>query len=159
MSAPELPEKPPNIDRIVAAVADVPENLNKAELLADLEGTVSLYRHGFALRHERAKRRDDMKKAINLARRLKSNPYVRARHDLCVELDRLITFTAADKRLWRFLGVRKKVSAFDNLIGFMLLSTFRDHFKINQVHQRQLRRTEPDNGAIYRLRRNCSSRI
>jgi hypothetical protein len=35
----------PDIERIVAAVADVPDDLDKDELLSDLEGAVSLYRH------------------------------------------------------------------------------------------------------------------
>jgi hypothetical protein len=124
----------PDIDRIVAAVADAPNDLDKDQLLSDLQGAVSLYRYGFALRHERADRREDMKKAIALAKRLKSIPYVRARHDLCVELDRLSTFTEADRRLWRFLGVRKKISAFDSLIGNMLRRTFEKHFPGKKIY-------------------------
>ena len=64
----------PDIDRIVAAVADAPNDLDKDQLLSDLQGAVSLYRYGFALRHERADRRDDMKKAVALAQRLKFDP-------------------------------------------------------------------------------------
>ena len=69
---PNLPG-PPNIDRIVAAVAvvaDEPEGLDKDELLADLKGATVFFREGEKLRHQPSRERHKLEKALKVTEKL-----------------------------------------------------------------------------------------
>jgi hypothetical protein len=141
---------PLDIDNILEVVrkagGEVPDDIDRKALQSDLELTVSIYWDVFAERHGRAKRRAAMKEAIDLARRLRSNLYGRTDHDLCVELDRFLrpgNLAAKETRFRRFLGVSKKVSPFDHLIG-NLFWTFRKYFKIGKKYSKYRSKDAPD---------------
>jgi hypothetical protein len=123
-----------SVDRILGAVGleRVPAGLDKGELLSDLEGAAALYRTGAERR--RALRGLNAQKAAKIvaaAERLKSllGSDPRLRHHRKA-LDRLISDVNTDlsPKLKSVLGLHNKVSAFEQLIGFMLRSTFENHF-------------------------------
>ena len=127
---------PPDINKILKPLGTVSDDVDRNEFQINLEGVVSLYQDVLAVRHTRAKRIADAEKAIDLARRLRRNPHVRADYDLCVELDRFLrpgALGAANTQFRRFLGVSKGVSAFDWLIA-NLFRIFRNHFKIDRKY-------------------------
>jgi hypothetical protein len=127
----------PDIEAIIASVgAAVPPKIDKAELLSDLKGTVSLYRHSVGLRNEPAKRAQRLAKVIKAARYLQSELAGDPRFwSTLLELERVCQLGPYDLRLPNMLGY-KKVSAFDNLIGFMLAETFEKHFKLKSGYSK-----------------------
>jgi hypothetical protein len=118
------------VSRILLAMRDgVPPDLDRQELLSDLEGTASLYRTGIDWRVAPAKRRQQIGRIIEAAEHLKS--LIGSHYPLSLHrkaLDRLIDDAKADDppRLLRELGVHES-SAFERLIR-MLKSTFEKHF-------------------------------
>jgi hypothetical protein len=145
----------PDIDSIIAAVGKAPAN--KGELLSDLEGAVSLYRHGVGLRHQPSERRRELKRTITLAMELKSRLCGDARFNrLCAELDRVCALTEAEW-LPNLLGINKKVSAFDNLIGFMLYRTFERHFGIKDRYTKNVINGKIEDGPFIRFAKKVLS--
>ena len=149
--------KPPDIDRIVAAVVDVPKDLDKNELLADLENAVSVHRHGAGLRHQPARRRQELVKVYKAADylKLKLGGDVRFRA-LRRELERVRALTenyssvlpgaqpspdapeekqragppdSMTIRPLDLMGYKQGQSAFDNLVGHWLAHIYKIHFK------------------------------
>jgi hypothetical protein len=59
-----------SIDRIVAATGEAPNNLDRAELLSELEGIRSLYRTGLDVRKEPAKRSQQVVRIVETAEHL-----------------------------------------------------------------------------------------
>ena len=117
---------PPDIDKILDAVGAVLNDLGKAELLADLEGAMSLHRFGVGLRHQPAVRGRRMAKLKKDAAAIKHEFAGDARfRALCRELDRVNALTETNW-LSNLLGYGRD-SAFENLV-WGLVSIFRNHF-------------------------------
>jgi hypothetical protein len=120
-----------NLDRILDAVGTaVPAVLDREQLLSDLDGIASLYRTGVDVRHTPAKRRQNVSRIIAAAEHLKTlieNDWRLHRH--WSALDRLIADAASEfpEGLMKMLGTGR-MSAFENLIGLMLRTTFEQHF-------------------------------
>jgi hypothetical protein len=119
------------IDRIVAAAGHAPDDLNRDQLRADLEGIVSLYRASVDLRYKPAKRSQGVLRIVETAKHLQSlidGNWRLRRHRGA--LNRLIADAEFEfPKLMTVLGVQQ-VSAFENLVGLMLRSTFELHFKV-----------------------------
>jgi hypothetical protein len=140
------------VDRILAAVGRVPADLDRGELHRDLEGIVSIYRTSDDLRHKPAKRREKVDQIIATATKLKAlidghwllwRPHVAA-------LDQLIADAKMEfpERLIAMFGVGK-VSAFENLVGLMLKSTFENHFGVEARYVRDRDTEEVTGEFIY----------
>jgi hypothetical protein len=95
-----------SIDRILAAVGDVPAGLDRDELLSDLEGIRSLHKTGVDFRRQPTKRAKNTAKIIAAAKNLKTlikEDWELRRHR--AKLDRLITDAAgAQGRAWGRTG-------------------------------------------------------
>jgi hypothetical protein len=138
------------IGRILAETGNAPANLDRQELLSDLDGTASLYRTGVDQRSAPAKREQRYEEIIATAENLKSllrSEYRFLRY--LPALDRLIedvhpvkeTLDPAHNILTKkptpdfpvplatLLDVgHGHVSAFENLVG-LLVQTYEKHFK------------------------------
>ena len=117
------------IDRIVAAVGHAPDDLNRDQLRADLEGVVSLYRGGVDLRYRPAPRARGVRKIVETAKRLQSliDGNWRLRRYRGV-LNRLIADAEFDPEKAKAVLGMGQVSGFENLVGTMLRFTFKRHF-------------------------------
>jgi hypothetical protein len=122
-----------NIDAIIASVKDAPADIDKEELLADLDAAYSLYQLGCNLRCPSV-RRKEKDKTIELAQKL----VWRLEKDFWYGSDALVAARKALKHIearkesaksWRVLGVEEN-SAFDNLVGIGLATIFQNHFKL-----------------------------
>jgi hypothetical protein len=122
------------VDRILAAVREIiPVDLNRDQLLSDLEGIRSMHRTGDDLRDEPSERRKNAAKIIATAEKLKT--LIARRDDRLLwtshraALDRLIADAKTEfpARFVAMFGVGK-VSAFEDLVGLMLKTTFENHF-------------------------------
>jgi hypothetical protein len=124
------------IDRILAAVEHVPVDLDRGELLSELEGIRSLYKTGVDFRHQPTKRAQNTAKIIAAAKSLKT--LIKKDWELrwhVAMLNRLIADAPFPPALKDGLGAGQ-VSAFDNLIGKWLRSTFERHFNIEASYTR-----------------------
>jgi hypothetical protein len=129
-----------DIDSIVAAAGIACDD--PAQLLADIEGAMSLYRHGIGARERPKLRQHEVAKTITLATQLRSRLLGDPRfNNLCSELARVSELTE-DDRLSDMLGVGD-ASAFNNLVGFLLANIFAAHFKSKAGYTK-----DKDTGAI-----------
>jgi hypothetical protein len=131
-------------------VGHVPDKLDRDQLRADLDGIVSLYRAGDDLRYKPAERTQGVRKIVETAKRLQSlidGNWRLRRHRGA--LNRLIADAQSvlPEKAKAVLGVGQGVSAFENLVGRMLRSTFEQHFKIEAKVERPPDRTAVDRPA------------
>jgi hypothetical protein len=131
------------IDRILEAVGHVPPGLDREQLRADLEGIVSFYRTSDDRRRKPKTRRDKVAQIIAKAEDLLTLidgdddwRLMWARHRAAI--NRLIddARTEFPERLAKMMGVGEGVSAFENLIGRPLKSTYERHFGKRAGYQR-----------------------
>ena len=127
-----------SIDRILAAVRHTPVDLDRGELLSELEGIRSLYKTGVDFRRQPTKRAQNTARIIAAAESLKTlirEDWELRRHGTM--LDRLIADASEPfpPALKDKLGAGQ-VSAFDNLIGKWLRSTFERHFNTEASYTR-----------------------
>ena len=127
--APHEPVPDGAVDRILTAVGNFPDNLDRGQLYRDLEGIVSLYHTSDNLRHKSGHRRN-VDQIIATAEKLKAliggDWYLRPH---ATAIDRLIADVKMEFPAWlvAVFGVGK-VSAFEDLVGLMLKTTFENHF-------------------------------
>jgi hypothetical protein len=119
-----------SVDRIIEAVGDHPTEVDRRELLSDLEGIASLYQTGASQRVKPAEQRQRIERIVSTARHLKELlgteiSLWRYRPGL----DRLMEEAKAEfpEKLAPLLDIGT-ASAFENLVGSLLKKTFEKHF-------------------------------
>jgi hypothetical protein len=123
------------LDRILKAVGKVPDDLDKQQLLTDLELVAALHRKGVQLRKAPAPRRKRLKRARATANKLMmlletfSDEVGSSRLRRCrKEIDGLIGYIEnVPPKLLTSLGVKEKKSAFVILVGRGLAWVFESH--------------------------------
>jgi hypothetical protein len=131
-----------NIDRVLASVEQVPADLDRAQLLQELNSILAWYRLGVYHRSAPAKRHKDIEKIVATAKKLraliKDNWLLVSIHD--ANLEQLIV----NVNKFRFpvnqlphieFGVGEG-SAFEHLVGQWLRHMFETHFKIKAGYTR-----------------------
>jgi hypothetical protein len=131
------------IDRILKAVGKVPDDLDKQQLLSDLESVAAMHRTGVLMRDRRkpvsgrvpAKRRERLKQTVATADKLMmlletfSDGVGRSCLRRCrKEIDGLISYIEnVPPKLLTSLGLKEKKSAFLILVGRGLAHVFKSH--------------------------------
>jgi hypothetical protein len=128
-----------NLNRILAAAGSVPADLDREQLLKDLDGIRSLYRTSVERRDAPAKQAQRNRKIIKIARNLQLliEGWRLKRHRAAryhTTLEQLIADAENEfpDGLAPRLGAlgKRQISAFEHLVGLMLRETYELHFKV-----------------------------
>ena len=131
-----------NVDRILASVKDVPADLDRAQLLQELNSISAWYPLGVYHRSAPAKRYKDIEKIVATAMKLRAliepNWLLVSKHD--ANLEQLIVdvkkFQSPVNQLPHIEFGVGEGSAFEHLVGQWLRRVFETHFKIKAGYTR-----------------------
>ncbi len=131
-----------NVDHILASVKHVPADLDRAQLLQELNSILAWYRLGVYHRSAPAKRHKDIEKIVATAKKLRAliedNWVLASKHD--ANLEELIVdakkFQSPVNQLPHIKFGVGKGSAFEHLVGQWLSQIFETHFKIKAGYKR-----------------------